>query len=262
MRCTYIAALLLLLLGTVQAATGVAAEYGDRSLAKGSRDEQIVFWEEEIDRLRGGDMAKAYQTLYSSQLALAEARKQSGWLFTSAEAKARIKMLDAEYEKNLAALTALKQEEERMLAKVKPLYGIVSRRFAQEQRHAIVDAVKQVQEMSYVQAWYNSLLDLGNSETLTDVIVGFLGQWLLGYVVMYHFAAVYYALWTAPWNIYAYSSGPSDVLVGVLAWCVCVAIMLLPVLALVGGCLYLRRYYGDRVAEALNRARNRERRRD
>ncbi|RNF09237.1 hypothetical protein TraAM80_02280 [Trypanosoma rangeli] len=259
MRYISIAVLPLLLLWMLQTATGVAAGYDDRSVAKGSREEQIVFWEQEIDRLRSGEMAKAYQALYSSQLALKEAKQRGGWLFTSADDKARIKMLDAEYEKNMAALTALKREEEGMLAKVKPLYGIISRRFAQEQRHAILDAVKDVQQMSYVQAWYNSLLDLGEAGTLTDVIVGFFWQWLVGYVFFYHFAAIYYALWTAPWNIYAYSSGPSDVLVGIVAWCVCVTIMLLPVLALVAGFFYIRRYYGDRVAEALNRARQRER---
>ncbi|PWV12969.1 hypothetical protein C3747_47g127 [Trypanosoma cruzi] len=249
----------LLLLWMLQATKGVAAEYDERSVAKGSREEQIVFWEKEIDRLRNGELAKAYQTLYTTQMALNEAKRHSGWLFTSKDVQARIKVLDAEYEKNMAAVVVLKREEEMMLAKLKPLHGIVSRRFAQEQRNAIVDAVNLVQQASYDQAWYGSLFDIGDAETLTDIIVGFLLRWLIGYVLLYPFAAIYYALWTAPRNIYAYSSGTSDIPVGVVAWCVSVSVMLLPVMALVGGFWYIRRHYGDRVTEALRAARERER---
>ncbi|ORC90074.1 uncharacterized protein TM35_000091240 [Trypanosoma theileri] len=260
----YISSLLVLLfclLGT-SVVVEVNADAKDAwSLSKGSREEQIDFWEGEIHKLRNGELAKANHALYSSKIALEDAKRKAGWIFTKSEDKARIKMLDEQYEKNLAEVAVLYRQEQMMLAKIKPLYGIVSRHFVQEQRDTIASAVNQVQQLSYDQAWYSSLFNLRDAETFTDIIVGFLLEWLMGYILMYPFAVLYYALWKAPWSIYAYSSGISDVFVGFMAWAVSVSVMLLPVLALIGGFWYIHRNYGDRVMQSLNTARERERRR-
>ncbi|KEG15242.1 hypothetical protein DQ04_00131010 [Trypanosoma grayi] len=253
-------ALLLLVCSLLLLTLGTTA-YDDKSLSKGSREEQIVFWEKGVRELRDGELSRAYSKLYASQHALDEANKRRGWLFTKEEDKDLIKNLDEEHKRNMAELAVLKRQEELMLAKIKPLYGIVSRHFVQEQRDSIANAVSQVQQLSYDNAWYTSLFNVGDAETFTDLIVGFLLEWLVGYVLMYPFAALYYTFWTAPWSIYAYSSGTSDVVVGLLAWCASVTIMLLPLLALVGGFVYIQRKYGDRVLEALHTARERERRR-
>ncbi|KAH9598950.1 hypothetical protein LSM04_004464 [Trypanosoma melophagium] len=253
--------LLVCLLGT-SVVLEVNADTNDAwSLSKGSREEQIDFWEGEIHKLRNGDLAKANHALYSSRIALEEAKRRQGWFYTKPEDKARIKMLDEQYEKNLAEVAVLYRQEEMMLAKVKPLYGIISRHFVQEQRDTIASAVAQVQQISYDQAWYSSLFNLRDAETFTDLIVGFLVEWMVGYVIMYPFAVLYYAFWKAPWSIYAYSSGVTDVFVGVIAWIVSVFVMLLPVIALVGGFWYIQRNYGEHVLRSLNTARDRERRR-
>nr|CCC89903.1 conserved hypothetical protein [Trypanosoma congolense IL3000] len=219
----------------------------------GSREEQIAFWEKEVQKLSTGSLLEAERQLRSAQYALEQANKQKSWFFASEHEKARIQQLDEEYRRRLNEVALLQKQEDMLLAKLKPLYGIVSQRFVQEQRETILSTLHKLKDMSYDQAWYSSMFNIREAESITDLLIGFFVEWFMSYVIMYPFASIYYALWTAPWSIYAYSSGPSDIVVGVLAWVVSVTFMSLPLLALGGGCWYIKRKYGIQFAQLFAR---------
>ncbi|CCW67468.1 unnamed protein product [Phytomonas sp. Hart1] len=122
-----------------------------------------------------------------------------------------------------------------MLSKLKPLYGVLSTQFVHEQKESIAHAISTVQKISYDNAWYGSLFRVGEAESLTDLIMGFLVEWLMGYIILYPFAALYYAVWVAPWSVYAYCSGFSGILPALLAYVIAVMIMFSPLLILMGG---------------------------
>lgn len=79
-------------------------------------------------------MNYAYAKLYTAQTALDSARSREGFFYTRPEDKAAIRLLDEEYRKSLVEVNTLKEQEKLMLAKLKPLYGLVSTQFAQEQK--------------------------------------------------------------------------------------------------------------------------------
>ncbi|AAZ10574.1 hypothetical protein, conserved [Trypanosoma brucei brucei TREU927] len=243
--------LLLLVLITIKSVPEVVAAAQDKSVSLGSREEQIAFWEGEIEKLRSKSLIEAERRYGNAKHELEEAKKNSGWFFVSEVDKARIKRLDEAYRERLAELSVLNKQEEMLLAKLKPLYGIVSQRFMQEQRDTIAQTLRTLQDMSYDQAWYNSLFNIREAESFTDLIIGFAIEWLSTYIFMYPFASLYYAFWSAPWSIYAYSSGPFDIVVGAFAWVASVTFMLLPYLALIGGGYYLTRSRGIHISDML-----------
>eukprot|EP00388_Colpodella_angusta_P034869 GDKK01034107.1.p1 GENE.GDKK01034107.1~~GDKK01034107.1.p1 ORF type:complete len:174 (-),score=9.66 GDKK01034107.1:95-592(-) len=85
-------------------------------------------------------------------------------------------------------------------------------------------------------AWYSALFSLGNVESLQELVVQILGQYVVATVVLYFFGVVFYALWTAPWTVYAYSSSVFDIIPGIVSYILAVGLMLLPLLVC-GGAL-------------------------
>ncbi|KPI84679.1 hypothetical protein ABL78_6273 [Leptomonas seymouri] len=229
------------------------------AVAKRSKDDQIRFWEREVQSLRHGEMESAYRKLYHKQAALEAARKKEGFFYTKAEDKATIRLLDEDYRRSLIEVNQLKEQERLMLAKLKPLYGVVSLQFAQEQKQTISDSIKYVQKASYDNAWYSSLFNLGQAESLSDVIVGFIGQWLIGFMFLYPFAVLYYALWAAPWSVYSYTSGIADLVPAVVAYAMSVLVMCLPIIVLSLGFYVVWRAYLPKIQEAARRAQARQR---
>lgn len=231
-------------------------EKDEKSITLRSREDQIHFWEGRLDTIRRGWKAGALNDLFRATEALGTAKKHSSWLFKSSDEKARLRLLDEEVAKQTREVQLVSHQEDLLIAKLKPLYGIVSRHFVQEQRNVIADSIKEVQRMSYDNAWYSSLFNLRDADSITDVIVGFLFEWLMGYIIMYPFAFLYYALWQAPTSIYAYMSGSGDIVMAVLAWLCSVTIMALPLLALgLGGFIFLKKY-GEDIRMARERTRH------
>lgn len=228
-----------------------------QSIAKRDKADQIQFWEREVNALRHGELQNTYNKLYKAQSALEAARRKEGFFYTRAEDKATIRLLDEDYRRTLIEVEAVKAREAQMLAKLKPLYGVVSLHFAQEQKRTISESIKTVQSMSYDNAWYSSLFSLGEAESFSDVIVGFLGNWVIGFVILYPFAVLYYALWAAPWSVLAYTSGIADVVPAAVAYVVCVLVMSLPLIILGLTGYILLRYYRPQLQAAARRARAR-----
>ncbi|KAL7706946.1 hypothetical protein N2W54_000521 [Lotmaria passim] len=229
-----------------------------KAVATRSRIDQIRFLEKEVYTLRKGEMQQALSNLYQKQAALESARKREGFFYTKPEDKATIRMLDEDFRRSLVEVNQLKNEERLILAKLKPLYGVMSLQFAEEQRQTISDSIKFVQSASYDNAWYSSLFSLGEAESISDVIVGFLGQWLVGFVLLYPFAVLYYALWAAPSSVYAYTSGIADLVPAVVAYAVSVLVMCLPIIVLCVGFYVVWRNYIPKLEAAARRARARE----
>eukprot|EP00796_Vickermania_ingenoplastis_P003653 gene3653-2588_t len=94
-----------------------------------------------------------------------------------------------------------------MVAKLKPLYGVLSLQFAQEQKDQMASSISFVKDSSFQNAMFDSIFNIGSAESFTDVISDFFLQWVVCFILMYPFAVLYYALWSLPWSIYAYSSG-------------------------------------------------------
>jgi hypothetical protein len=227
------------------------------AIVQRSKDDQIVFWEKEIKTLRQGEMQRALQKLYQKQAALTAAEAKQGFFYTKPEDKATIRLLDEDYRRSLIEVEQLKEQEQLMLAKLKPLYGVVSIQFAQEQKQTISDSIKLVQKVSYDNAWYSSLFSLREAESISDIIVGFIGQWLIGFIFMYPFAVLYYALWAAPWSVYAYTSGVADIVPAVVAYAVSVLVMCLPFIVLGAAFYCVWVVYKPQLQEAARRAQER-----
>lgn len=246
-----------LLLGATGLATAAPAQHGE--VAKGTRDQQIFFWEQEIQSLRRDELSDAVGKLYTAQATLEGAKRKEGFFYTRPEDKATIRHLDENYQRALVEVQTIREQERMMLAKLKPLYGLLSTQFAQEQKTTISECLSVVQEMSYNNAWWSSLFNIGDAESLTDIIVGFLARWLVGHIILYPFAVLYYAVWAAPWSVYAYCSGAGDLIPAVVVYVISVTVMCLPLVALVGGLYVIAKKYGHSIEEALEGARRRDR---
>lgn len=236
-----------------------AGTHGSTSLAR--REEQIALYETELETLRDGKLREAMNNAYRTQEIIKKAKANSGWLYYTGEERDRIQRLDAEMDRNLKALAAVQAEEKAIQLRIKPLHGIVSFPFYVEQRSTIKSCVSKVQEIAYNNAWYSGLFNAHRAENISDLLIQFLIEWVGGYIIMYPFAVLYYALWAAPWSIYEYSSGSiMDVLPAVAAWLVGVLVMMLPLLALGGGLWWVFANYGDRMAAEMQRRREQQER--
>lgn len=237
------AACMLLLLAVLLFATVVptaeAARKADRkAVMKGDREQQIVLLEQEVSDLRRNELNRAKARVYAAQAALETARRKEGFFYTRPQDRATIQVLDEDFRRSLVEFNRLQDQEKQLVDQLKPLYGVVSRQFVQEQKDTIASSISTVQKMSYDNAWYSSLFSIGEAESLSDLIVGFLVQWLVGYIILYPFAVLYYAVWAAPWSVYSFCSSFSDVIPAVVAYSISVFVMCLPLIAL-GGCVYL-----------------------
>ena len=206
-------------------------------LANLAKSEQIALLEDDLVDLRQGRLSAAIDKAHRAASALQAVKGNSGW-FPNAETKARIAQLDQEVTRRMNELATVQRDEKALISRLKPLYGIVSVHFVQEQKTNMANSLKTLQDMSYNQAWYSSLFNAHRAESITDVIIGFFIEWLLGYLIMYPFAVAYYALWTLPWSLFEYSSGVESVFPAVVAYVLAVTIMLLPLACIVGGIGY------------------------
>lgn len=222
---------------------GKAFEGESRDDSKGviQREMEIKFWESEIKALREGELQKAVNELTKAGIALESAKKRGGF-FPNAEAKKAVKVLDEEYHSRLRALANVRREEESMLANLKPLYGVLSLPFAQDQRDQISKSITYVKDVTYQSAMWDSLFDLSNAESFTDIIMGFFMRWLTSFVIVYPFAILHYALWALPWSIYAYSSGIDSFIPGIVVYVLSVGVISLPFITLVGGFFLVLKY--------------------
>lgn len=238
-----------------------AAPDGDDefSTAVTTKEEQLAVIRTKLRELRAGRLQEALSQLHRAETARNEAKRGAGWIYTSEE-RARISRLDHEVERGSRALAAVQREELALEKSIKPLYGIVSLEFYNEQRRTIASSIATVQKMSYDNAWYSGLFNAHRAESFSDLILQFFIEWLVGYVVMYPFAVLHYALWVAPWSIYEYSSSTSDVLVGIVAWLCSVGLMMMPLVALGGGMWLVYKHYGDQIAAAMRERQERRRR--
>lgn len=221
-----------------------------------TKEEQIALIESDLAYLRENELATALHNLHRTNELLKQTKSRAGWLYYSAEEKERIRNLDSELERNQRALAQVHEEEKALEARLKPMYGIVSYPFYVEQRNTIRSCVAKVQELSYNNAWYSSLFETMSNrreKSLSDIIIGFFIEWLVGYIFMYPFAVGYYAFWAAPWSIYSYSSGASDVVLGAGAWLLAVAVMMLPIIGLLGGVWFIFHKYGDDIKRGMER---------
>ena len=235
----------------------------ERRLALYSREEKIDYWQGELDHVRRDEVGPALDELARRQAAVNAIRGGSGWFPTAAE-KARLSAAEAALRAAQMQLDRAQSREVAVVRQLKPLWGLVSYEFVHEQRSSISGSLKKVNELSYNQAWWSSMFDLGRRESFTDVIVGFFFQWFVSYVLMYPFAVLYYALWVLPWSIWEYSSSATDVVTGAVLFVGWVGVMLLPIAALVVGATYIGRHYGPylaRMAEENQRRRQAEQQR-
>ncbi|EPY28477.1 hypothetical protein STCU_05103 [Strigomonas culicis] len=210
-------------------AAGWGGASDSKEVAKGSREEQIYYYENRIDRLQSSRARAA------SDLHVAEARLQQRG------DEATIKVLREEQLKAALTLHNLEKEEAMLLAKLKPLYGVVSRQFFREQRDHIKRVMAFAQEASYDNAFYGIFFDLFQAESLSDLVAMFVERFVINYMIFYPLGVLYYALWSAPWSVWAYSSGISSVVPGLLAYVLSVFIMCTPLIALLSGLYFLVR---------------------
>ncbi|AYU80507.1 protein of unknown function - conserved [Leishmania donovani] len=258
-RPTTVATLLLLLCLLASASSVDAWDSSEdaKAMAKRAKHEQIQFWEREVNILRQGELTRAYNKLYQAEAALESARAKQGFFYTRPQDKATIRLLDEDYRRTLVEVKALKEQERLIMAKLKPLYGVVSLHFAQEQKRTISESIKTVQSLSYDNAWYSSLFSLGEAESFSDIIMGFIGNWVIGFVILYPFAVLYYALWAAPWSVYEYTAGAADLVPGAVAYAACVVVMCLPLIVLALTFYLLIRHYGPQLQAAAQQAQAR-----
>lgn len=230
--------------------TGVMLVCGESSYTSKevTRAEEIDFWEKEIALLRENHLRKALRELDKAAESLERVKSKAGY-FPDAETRKTIKVLDEEYHLRLEAVSRVRKEEEGMLAHLKPLYGVLSVHFAQEQKDQIANSITYVKDATFQNAIWESMFDLGSADSFSDVIIGFLVKWITGFILLYPFAILYYALWSLPWSIYAYSSGFLSFFSGAGVYILSVLVMSSPLIVLFGGIAIVRKIEAKRMGE-------------
>lgn len=231
-------------------ADSVENEVNDLALEKRDKDQQLELLEYKVMQIRS-EKEEALRKLYEVSAARDQAQKRQGFFYTKKEDKANIKILDEEYKRAILVVESETKRENYVLAKLKPLYGVLSVHFAAEQKQIISEVIKSVQGQSYNNAFYSSLFSFHEAESLIDIIVGFLSTWVLGFLFMYPFAVAYYALWAAPWSVYAYSSGLFSIAPGIFAYATSVLVMCLPLIVLGSSLYIIWRHYEKDIVEIL-----------
>jgi hypothetical protein len=218
-----------------------------RQVANLPREQQIARYEDARDRIRHEEVLPALRTLSHEQSRHAATKGSMPW-FPSGEQKRALDASEASVNRARAVVARAQEKEMAVTARLKPLYGIVSYEFMQEQQSSISGSIKKVNQIAYDQAWYQSIWDLGRRESLTDVLVGFLVQWIASYVLMYPFAVGYYAFWALPWSLWEYSSSSADVVTGLVSYAIWLTLMASPLIVLGVGIWYLRTYKAEAFA--------------
>ena len=211
------------------------------------REQQIAHYEDERERIRAEEVMPALRTLSHEQARHSATKSSMPW-FPSSEQKRALQASESAVDRARAVVAKAEEKEMAVTRRLKPLYGIVSYEFMQEQQTSISGSIKKVNQVAYDQAWYQSLWDLGRRDSLTEVLVGFLVQWLATYVLLYPFALAYYAFWALPWSLWEYSSSAADLATGLVSYAIWVVLMASPLIVLGGGIWYLRTYKAEAFA--------------
>eukprot|EP00758_Cryptobia_borreli_P010089 Tbor_TRINITY_DN5536_c2_g10::TRINITY_DN5536_c2_g10_i1::g.12789::m.12789 len=233
-------------------------EYNSKvtALATGNREEAIMILEQEIDSLRKGRMAKAMHRFQTAVHARNSYKNNLPWFPNTAENK-RLGNLEEEVLRQEKALSIVLDEERALTTRLKPLHGVVSWYFAADQQRSIKSSIQTVSEMGYNNAWYSALFSIGEVESIQDLIMVFVGQYLMVFLIFYPFAILYFALWTTPWNIYEYSSSWLDFPSAIIAWISSVAVMVLPFAGFVFGGYVIVRVIAAKEKERLRKTAER-----
>lgn len=205
-----------------------------------ARAEEIEFWEGEVAALRSGALHRALLDVEAKATRLQKVKSNSGF-FPDATTRATLRTLDEEYQSSMKALARVKEQEEAMLAKIKPLYGMLSLQFAQEQKDQMAASITFVKDQAFNQALFESIFSLGDADSFGEVIAGFFGRWAAVFVLLYPFAIFYYAAWALPWSLYSYSSGIGSFFTALPVYAVSVFVFALPLLVLVVGLIVVAR---------------------
>ena len=164
----------------------------------------------------------------AKRAALNDARSKMPY-FPSAAQKADVRDLEFEYNSAVQHLTHLQDKRTALLNQIKPLHGIWSVAFYEEQRGAIRDTMRSIHKNSYDNAWWSTLFNADSDSSFADVVIQFFTQWMLSYALMLPFAALYFIVFQTPYVIWQYSSRPSDLVTGLVAWVLSALAFLLPV---------------------------------
>ena len=179
------------------------------------------------DNLQSDAIARQIAAVNEQRGRLEGARRKMPF-FPSVDEKANVQHLESEHQRALLRLSDLENQRNAVLQQIKPLHGIWSVAFYEEQRHAIRETMRSIHHSSYNSAWWSTLFNPSN-ESFKDMVVQFFLEWMVSYMVMLPFAAVYFMLIQTPHTIWQYSARPSDLLTAVVAWALSGVAFLLPV---------------------------------
>lgn len=221
---------------------------GTHVVKRDPKEEEIMILEQELDSLRQSELIAQANRLNTAVVSRDTVKRSMPW-FPSASESARLQRLDDEVNRQRMSLEVVKQKEQALVNRLKPLYGIVSWHFVADQQLAIRNSMSTMTEMGYNNAWYTALFSIGQAESLGEVLATFATQFVVALLIMYPIALLYFALWTAPWNVYYYSSSIVDIIPGIGMYVASVILMALPFLVLVGGFYLFFKMYGGAIAE-------------
>lgn len=198
------------------------------------RSEEITFWEREVAQLRDSELREAIDEVDRTSTRLQNVKKNSGF-FPDQKTRATLKSLDEDYQRSLKALATVRKQEEAMLAKLKPLYGVLSLQFAQEQKDQMASSITYVKDSAFNSALFDTVTSIGEAESFSDLIGNFVASWVGSFLLLYPLAVLFYAFWSLPWSIYAYSSGALSVFAALPAYVVSLLVFSSPLIVLAIG---------------------------
>jgi len=201
-----------------------------------AKDQKISQLENKLADVRESEVLPAADALSKRKSALLHAKEAAGWFPSSAQ-KEHIARLERETDQ---AALVLQRAEARALdlhSRLKPLYGIISTEYYEEQKAVFKKTLGFVSDAGYNNAWWSTLFN-SRHESLSDLIIGFFVQWILSALVIYIPAGIWFLGWNTPWALWAYSSSWTDFFVGLFVWCLSVVVYLIPP-ALIIGAVYL-----------------------
>lgn len=216
-----------------------------RDLSVFSREEKIYQLTNQIAELREFELAPAFQR-YAAEVERDRAFQKSQPWFPSASEKDAAAASTARVDEAKRALEVVVSKETALVKARKPLYGIVSREFMDEQRLSMGSSLREVNRMAKEQVFYGAFFDGGRAESLSELIVMLVMRYVMTYLLCYPFAVGYYAFFVLPTSLYEYSSGTTDVFTAAVAYVLLVALMLTPIACLVGGVWYFRVRHRER----------------
>lgn len=220
------------------------------------KSKEAVMFELEHEReiLQRDRLNPALDNLARASSRVNQIRSSQSW-FPSASEKAALNAAESAADQARKQLVIAQDEEKALVAKLKPMYGLVSAEFFHEQRGAIRESLQTVSKLAYDNAWWHSLFNLGRAESVTDVLIEFALQYAIIYAFAYPFAFAYFALWFAPTTIYAYTESIYDIPSALVMYAAWTSLMALPGIALYFGVKFLLRYM-ERVARENGQRRN------